>query len=95
MHWFINEKLLKKHRKRSCKTGNAQRIKMPTDDPTFRFRNVHTQLMAPFVVYADFECIRKDVQDREGEEVDTKTNITNAAPDVGPKTVGLPSKLPQ
>ena len=58
---------------------------MPTD-PILRFTNVHKQLTAPFVAYADFECILKDVRDREGEEVDTKTNITNAAPDVGPKT---------
>ena len=71
MHGFTNEKLLKKHRKRSCKTDNAQRIKMPTD-PTLRFTNVHKLLKAPFVAYADFECTLKDVREHEGEEVDTK-----------------------
>ena len=98
IHGCINGKSLKKHHKRSCKTDSAHRIKRPTDDPTLRFTNIHKHLKAPFVAYADFECILKDVRDREGEEVDTKTNITNVAPDVGPKTkdmypVVLPSKL--
>ena len=54
---------------------------MPTD-PTLRFTNVQNELKAPFVVYADFECILKDVRDHEGKE---------AAPDVGPKNQDLPN----
>ena len=59
---------------------------MPIDDPVLRFPNVHKQLKAPFVAYADFECILKDVQDHEDKKVDTKTNITKATPDVDSKT---------
>ena len=62
-----------------------QMTKMPTDS-TLRFTNVHKQMTAPFVAYADFECILKDVRNHEGEEVNTETNITNTAQDVGPKT---------
>ena len=60
MHGFTNKKLLQKHRERSCKIVNAQRSEMPTD-PTFRFTNVYKPRKAPFVVYADFGCILKDV----------------------------------
>ena len=37
------------------------------NDPTLRFTNVQNQLKAPFVVFADFECILKDVRDYEGK----------------------------
>ena len=86
MHWFINKKLLKIHREQSCKTDDAQRTKMPVEDPVLWFTNVHKQLKAPFVAYADFECILKDVRDHEDKEVDTKTNITKATPDDDSKT---------
>ena len=55
-------------------------------NPVLRLTNVHKQLKAPFVAYADFECILKDVPDHEDKEVDTKTNITNATPDADSKT---------
>ena len=41
---------------------------MPTD-PTLRFTNVHKQLKAPFVAYADFVCILKDVRHRKADFV--------------------------
>ena len=82
MHGFTNKELLNIHWEQSCKSDNAQRTKMPIDDPVLQFTNVHKQLKAPFVAYADFECILEDVRDHGDKEVDTKTNITKATPDV-------------
>ena len=60
--------------------------KCQIDDPALRFTNAHKQPKAPFVAHADFECILKDVRDHEDKEVETKTNITKATPDVDSKT---------
>ena len=59
MHGFTNKELLKTHRDQSCKTDNAQRTKIPIDDPMLQITNVPKQLKAPFVDYANFECILK------------------------------------
>ena len=73
-------------REQSCKTDDAQRTKIPIDDPVLRFTNVHKQLNAPFVACVDFKCILKDIRDHEDKEVDIKTNITKATPDGDSKT---------
>ena len=86
MHGHTNKGVLKIHREQSCRTDDAQRTKMAIDDPVLRFTNVHEQLKAPFVAYADFECILKDIRDHKDKEVDEKRNSTKAAPDVDSKT---------
>ena len=67
---------------------------MPTDS-TLRFTTVHKQLKATFVAYADFECILKYVRGHDGEEMNIETNITNTAPDVGPKAKIYQERVPR
>ena len=39
---------------------SAQRTEFP-EDPVVKFKNIHKQVSAPFVVYADFESILKNL----------------------------------
>ena len=60
---------LQKHQKH-CKTLNPQRVSYPEKgkDDKLKFTNIHKQLKAPFVVYADFEsCLKKEL------DIETKT----------------------
>ena len=52
---FTSENMLKNHTE-FC----AQKVKMPQKDKknnNIFFTNYHKQLIAPFVIYAEFECI--------------------------------------
>ena len=63
LHGFRREDCtrLKEHEKH-CLKQQAQRTLMPKDT-VFEFTNIHKQLAAPFIVYADFECILKQTAD--------------------------------
>ena len=67
LHAYSTQELLDAHATDCC---YAQGTKFP-DDP--RFTNIQKQLLAPFVVYADFESILKpvdrDVDTTQGVEV--------------------------
>ena len=54
LHGFISKKLLDEHVV-LCYQQRTQKIKFPLDT-TARFKNIHRQLRAPFIIYADFEC---------------------------------------
>ena len=58
LHGFSRQDLLDEH-KPLCSKTDAQRVKMPVGGTKLKFTNVHKQLRAPFVVYADFECLLK------------------------------------
>lgn len=53
---------LKNHDER-CFAFSAQRIKFP-EDVVVKFRNIKNQLQAPFIVYADFESILKEINSK-------------------------------
>ena len=55
------KKKLKEHEE-SCFAFAAQRIEFP-EDPIVKFKNIKHQLAAPFVVYADFESILRNLSD--------------------------------
>ena len=42
-----------------CKTLNPQWVSYPKKGDVVKFTNIQKQLKAPFVVYADFECMLK------------------------------------
>ena len=58
-----------------CKAVRLQRVAFPVQpkDKVMKFINVAKQMRAPFVAYADFECLL--VQDEDMKTVDTKTGI--------------------
>ena len=58
LHGFTTEQYIDVH-KRLCQAFEAQREDFPYSDPIQKIANVKKQLKAPFVGYADFECILK------------------------------------
>ena len=61
LHAYSSQELLDAHALDCC---HAQRTKFPKD-PRCRFTNIQKQLLAPFVVYADFASILQRVDDDE------------------------------
>ena len=57
LHNFRDEKTLKAHIEQGCMAVEGQQIKMPNEDETMKFKNHFKKLKAPFVIYADFECL--------------------------------------
>ena len=66
LHAYSSQELLDAHALDCC---HAHRTKFPKD-PRCRFNNIQKQLLAPFVVYADFESILQRVDD-DDEAMDT------------------------
>ena len=59
---FGSQKLLTEHVK-SCSDVKAQRVRMPSEkDKMLKFSNIHKQLESRIRVYADFECILKEIE---------------------------------
>ena len=57
-----------------CMKDNACRINLPTErNNKLYFKNYHKKLTIPFVIYYDFECTLKKVDDK----TDNKTKILN------------------
>ena len=54
---IISEEILKNHAEGCLKINGTQKVKMPYKNKNIFLRNYHKQLMAPFVIFADFECI--------------------------------------
>ena len=48
--------MLKNHAEGCLKINGTQKVEMPCKNKNIFFMNYHKQLMAPFVIYANFEC---------------------------------------
>ena len=48
---------------------------MPCKNKNIFFMNYHKQLMAPFVIYADFECITVPINEKHGNNTVHIKNI--------------------
>ena len=42
---------------------------MPCKNKTIFFMNYHKHLMAPFVIYADFECLTVPIKEEHGNKL--------------------------
>ena len=71
LHGFTTEELLKKHNENGCLAVEGQTVEMPKADDTIEFKNHYKKLKAPFVIYADFECLTTKTG-----SVNTKANNT-------------------
>ena len=49
----------------NCYEGAPQRIIYP-NDVIIQFKDIEKQLKLPFVIYADFECILKKIEEADG-----------------------------
>ena len=59
---FSSESILVKHTNNCLTINSAQDINLPKQgDNILKFNNFHKQLPVPFVIYADFEAIMKNV----------------------------------
>ena len=56
-HGFQTEELLKEHNEKGCMVVTGQMINMPNEYDVMSFKNHYKRLKAPFVIYADFECL--------------------------------------
>ena len=65
---FTSENILKNHTEVCLKINGAQKVKMPSKNKNIFFTNYHKQLMAPFVIYADFECITVLIKEEHGKQ---------------------------
>ena len=51
---FTSEEILKKKAEGCLKINGTQKVNMPCKNKNIFFMNYHKQLIAPFVIYADF-----------------------------------------
>ena len=84
---LVGRQLLHAHALDCC---HAQRTKFPKD-PSCRFTNIQKQLLAPFVVYADFESILQRIGD---EALDTTQGIAVGGGEPTPAAVPFQVHLP-
>ncbi len=57
LHGLVSEELLEKHIANGCLAVEGQQNQMPKGEDTIHFKHHYKQLKAPFVIYADFECL--------------------------------------
>ena len=68
LHGFTREDLLMKHQP-ACQSHGLQAVHLPSEKERWmKFKNFGKSLKAPFVIYADFECILEPVQEGGGKK---------------------------
>ena len=60
MNTFNKEETLKKHSEFCTPNGYVQAVKYPEENE-LKFQNFENQMILPFIIYADFECVLKDI----------------------------------
>ena len=60
---FSADKILEKHKSNCMVINGQQAIKMPEPGSKIEFNNHHKQMLAPFVIYADFEAKQRKYLD--------------------------------
>ena len=70
-HGFKTKELFEEHNEKGCMAVEGQRVEMPKEDQTMVFKNHYKKLKAPFVIYADFECLTTRTGTASTKEVKT------------------------
>ena len=65
---FTSENILKHHTEVCLKINGTQKVKMLCKNKNIFFMDYQKQLMAPFVIYADFECITVPIKEEHGKK---------------------------
>ena len=79
-HGFKTEELLKKHEEQGCLAVEGQKIEMPKAGETIAFKNHFKKLKAPFVIYADFECLTVPIDVKSKSAKAKTTSYQNHRP---------------
>ena len=66
---FTSERILGEHKEVCLKVNGMQKVKMPKSKH-ISFINYHKQLPAPFVIYADFECLTAPIIEKRGNNTE-------------------------
>ena len=79
-HGFQSEGLLKQHEEQGCLAVEGQKIEMPKAGETIAFKNHFKKLKAPFVIYADFECLTVPIDVKSKSAKAKTTSYQNHRP---------------
>ena len=79
-HGFKSEELLKQHEEQGCLAVEGQQIEMPEVGATIEFKNYFKKLKAPYVIYADFECLTVPIDVKSKSTKATTTSYQNHRP---------------
>ena len=71
---FINENILVEHKENCLVINGKQSVKLSKGSITFK--NDSSQILLPFKIYADFECILKETGVSECNSIDKNNSYT-------------------
>ena len=71
-HGFQSQALLDEHNEKGCMAVEGQQIEMPNEDDIMVFKNHYKKIKAPFVIYADFECLTTKTGTVSTKEIKTE-----------------------
>ena len=84
-HGFISQALLDEHNEKGCMAVEGQIVEMPSEEDIMVFKNHYKKLKAPFVIYADFECLPTKIETVSTKEIKTDRLLSETA-SAGSKT---------
>jgi hypothetical protein len=84
-HGFISQALLDEHNEKGCMAVEGQIVEMPSEEDIMVFKNHYKKLKAPFVIYADFECLTTKTGTVSTKEIKTDQLLSETA-SAGSKT---------
>ena len=67
---FTSKEIHKNNAGGCLKINGTQKVNMPCKNKNIFFMNYHKQLMAPFVIYADLECITVPINEKHGNNTE-------------------------
>ena len=70
-HGFITKELLDEHNETGCMAVEGQQVEMPNENDIMVFKNHYKKLTAPFVIYADFECLTTRIRTVSTNQLNT------------------------
>jgi len=74
LHPYTTKKGLENHIRNGCVAIEGTRLKLPEEGTTTKFCSMYKKFKAPFVIYADFECLTTKVSTSEPSNAESFTN---------------------
>ena len=72
----INRHIKQKHIEHGCLAIEGQRIEMPKKGDTIHYKNKFRQFEAPYVMYADFECVTMEYSSKISKPINPNISYT-------------------
>lgn len=74
LQYFSTDEILTKHKSNCMVINGQQAIQMPEPGSKIKFTNHQKQMLAPFVIYADFEALTEKISGCEPNSVKSHTD---------------------